>query len=176
MPSKTKAQAKLMAACAHGADYDACPPKDVAKEFNTADKKTGILKKTFKEWIEEQKAYKQQASSTNYPVPPIRKPEDLSRASKGDNFETIHFDAIRHNAKIDAEHIQKHGTEKEKADNKKMQHAGELHLPNLFNPSHPDHKIENAWFKQMSPHQQRHVLSQHKEKQLADWKERNGAS
>lgn len=45
MPSKTKKQAKLMAACAHGSNYLACPPQSVAKEFNQADKKTGILKK-----------------------------------------------------------------------------------------------------------------------------------
>lgn len=45
MPSKSKAQAKFMAACAHGAKYDKCPPKKVAKEFNQADKGTGILKK-----------------------------------------------------------------------------------------------------------------------------------
>jgi len=34
-----------MAACAHGALYDSCPPAKVSKEFNQADKKTGILKK-----------------------------------------------------------------------------------------------------------------------------------
>lgn len=44
MPSKSKKQANLMAACSHGADYDKCPPKKVAKDFNKADKKTGILK------------------------------------------------------------------------------------------------------------------------------------
>jgi hypothetical protein len=43
MPSKTPKQARLMAACAHGADYPSCPPKKVAKEFNKADKGTGIL-------------------------------------------------------------------------------------------------------------------------------------
>jgi hypothetical protein len=45
MPSKSKKQAKFMAACAHGADYPSCPPKSVAKEFNKHDAKTGILKK-----------------------------------------------------------------------------------------------------------------------------------
>lgn len=45
MPSKTPAQARLMAACAHGATYEACPPKNVATEFNQADKGTGILKR-----------------------------------------------------------------------------------------------------------------------------------
>ncbi len=44
MPSKTKKQARLMAACAHNADYPSCPPAKVAKEFNKADKGTGILK------------------------------------------------------------------------------------------------------------------------------------
>lgn len=44
MPSKSKAQAKLMSACAHGAGYKSCPPAKVAKEFNQADKAAGILK------------------------------------------------------------------------------------------------------------------------------------
>jgi len=43
MPSKTPKQARLMAACAHGSNYPSCPPKKVAKEFNKADKGTGIL-------------------------------------------------------------------------------------------------------------------------------------
>lgn len=43
MPSKSPAQARLMAACSHGADYASCPPAKVAKEFNQADKGTGIL-------------------------------------------------------------------------------------------------------------------------------------
>lgn len=46
MPSKSKKQAKFMAACAHGAKYEKCPPEKVAKEFNKADKGTGILKKS----------------------------------------------------------------------------------------------------------------------------------
>jgi len=45
MPSKTKKQAKFMAACAHGAGYSSCPPKSVSTDFNKADTKTGILKK-----------------------------------------------------------------------------------------------------------------------------------
>lgn len=45
MPSKSKKQAKFMAACAHGAGYKNCPPEKVAKEYNQADKKTGILRK-----------------------------------------------------------------------------------------------------------------------------------
>lgn len=32
-----------MAACAHNAGYDKCPPMNIAKEFNEADKGTGIL-------------------------------------------------------------------------------------------------------------------------------------
>ncbi len=58
MPSKSVAQAKLMAACAHGSNYESCPPTDVAKEFNQADKETGILKKkqkTFKEYVNDSK-------------------------------------------------------------------------------------------------------------------------
>lgn len=45
MPSKTRKQAKFMAACAHGAGYKACPPKKVAREFNQADKKAGKKKR-----------------------------------------------------------------------------------------------------------------------------------
>lgn len=44
MPSKSPKQARLMAACAHGAKYDACPPAKVAREFNQADKGSNILK------------------------------------------------------------------------------------------------------------------------------------
>lgn len=44
MPSKSPKQARLMAACAHGAKYKACPKPAVAREFNQADKGTGILK------------------------------------------------------------------------------------------------------------------------------------
>lgn len=47
MPSTSKKQGKFMAACAHGAKYKSCPPKKVAKEFNKADKETGILKNSF---------------------------------------------------------------------------------------------------------------------------------
>lgn len=45
MPSKSLKQAKFMAACSHGAGYDSCPPAKVSKEFNQADKGTGILKR-----------------------------------------------------------------------------------------------------------------------------------
>ena len=47
MPSTSKKQARFMAMCAHspsGAKKE-CPPMRVAKEFNLADKGTGILKK-----------------------------------------------------------------------------------------------------------------------------------
>jgi hypothetical protein len=43
MPSKSPAQARLMAACAHGAGYAACPPKSVAVEFNQADQGGALL-------------------------------------------------------------------------------------------------------------------------------------
>lgn len=47
MPSKSKKQARLMAAAAHNPEFaeKAGVPQKVAKEFNRADKKTGILKK-----------------------------------------------------------------------------------------------------------------------------------
>jgi hypothetical protein len=43
MPSKSPAQARLMAACAHGAGYQSCPPDKVSKEFNQADKGGAML-------------------------------------------------------------------------------------------------------------------------------------
>lgn len=45
MPSKSKKQARFMAACSHGAGYPSCPPAKVSKEFNKSDKGTGIIKK-----------------------------------------------------------------------------------------------------------------------------------
>lgn len=45
MPSVTKPQAHLMAACAHGAAYKKCPPLKVARDFNQADKRSGILRR-----------------------------------------------------------------------------------------------------------------------------------
>ncbi len=38
MPSVSKPQHNLMAACAHGAGYSSCPPAKVSREFNQADK------------------------------------------------------------------------------------------------------------------------------------------
>lgn len=47
MPSKSKPQARLMAAAAHDPKFakKAGVPQKVAKEFNAADAKTGILRK-----------------------------------------------------------------------------------------------------------------------------------
>lgn len=47
MPSKSKPQARLMAMIAHGGKPRGMkgPPVSVAKEFNKADVKTGILRK-----------------------------------------------------------------------------------------------------------------------------------
>lgn len=46
MPSKSKAQARMMAAAAHNPSFarKVGVPQKVAKEFNRADKGTGILK------------------------------------------------------------------------------------------------------------------------------------
>lgn len=44
MPSTSDKQARFMAACAHNAGYSSCPPMKVSKEFNQADKGTGILR------------------------------------------------------------------------------------------------------------------------------------
>lgn len=44
MPSKSKAQSRFMAACAHGAGYKSCPPAKVAKEYNQADKGRDLSK------------------------------------------------------------------------------------------------------------------------------------
>lgn len=51
MPSKSSKQARLMAACAHGAKYKSCPSKKVSKEFNQADKGSDLLKTAMKERI-----------------------------------------------------------------------------------------------------------------------------
>lgn len=48
MPSKSQKQARFMAACAHGAGYESCPPPKVAKEFNQADKGGKLLSKAMK--------------------------------------------------------------------------------------------------------------------------------
>ena len=47
MPSSSPAQARLMAAAAHNPKFakEAGVPASVAKEFNKADAKTGILRK-----------------------------------------------------------------------------------------------------------------------------------
>ena len=45
MPSKSKSQAKLMAAAAHTKGGYGGVPQKVGKEFNQADKGTGILRK-----------------------------------------------------------------------------------------------------------------------------------
>lgn len=45
MPSKSEAQAHLMAAAAHTKGGYGGVPQSVGKEFNEADKGTGILKK-----------------------------------------------------------------------------------------------------------------------------------
>lgn len=47
MPSKSAAQARLMAAAAHNKGFagKVGVPQNVAKEFNKADAKTGILKR-----------------------------------------------------------------------------------------------------------------------------------
>lgn len=41
MPSTSKAQARFMGACSHGAGYASCPPAKVAQEFNRADAAQG---------------------------------------------------------------------------------------------------------------------------------------
>ena len=45
MPSRSAKQARFMSACAHGALYKKCPPAKVSREFNAADRGTGILRK-----------------------------------------------------------------------------------------------------------------------------------
>ena len=45
MPSKSLKQARLKAACSHGAAYASCPPMKVSREFNQADKAMGMMKK-----------------------------------------------------------------------------------------------------------------------------------
>jgi hypothetical protein len=47
MPSKSKSQARMMAAAAHNPAFarKVGVPQKIAKEFNSADKGTGILRK-----------------------------------------------------------------------------------------------------------------------------------
>lgn len=59
MPSKSNKQARFMAACAHDADYENCPPEEVAKDFNKADKKSGRLKRAMKQIKTETMTFKQ---------------------------------------------------------------------------------------------------------------------
>jgi hypothetical protein len=51
MPSDTEDQARFMAACAHGAGYESCPPDKVSYEFNQADKGTAMLSNAMKHRI-----------------------------------------------------------------------------------------------------------------------------
>lgn len=44
MPSVSKSQFRLFAACSHGANYDSCPDAKVSKEFNAADKGRDLSK------------------------------------------------------------------------------------------------------------------------------------
>jgi hypothetical protein len=55
MSSTSPKQARFMAACSHGAGYESCPPMKVSKEFNQADKGTGILRKKKKARIHDGK-------------------------------------------------------------------------------------------------------------------------
>jgi hypothetical protein len=48
MPSTTPRQARFMAACAHGAGYESCPPQKVSSEFNQADKGTSMLSRAMR--------------------------------------------------------------------------------------------------------------------------------
>ena len=48
MPSKSQAQARFMAVCAHGGNFDNCPPGKVSKEFNQADKGGKLLSMAMK--------------------------------------------------------------------------------------------------------------------------------
>lgn len=49
MPSTSAPQARLMAACAHGAGYSSCPPAKVSHEFNQADKGGKLLSRAMHE-------------------------------------------------------------------------------------------------------------------------------
>lgn len=49
MPSKTKRQARFMAACAHGSKYPKCPKGDVAQKFNKADEGGALLSEAVKD-------------------------------------------------------------------------------------------------------------------------------
>ena len=122
--------------------------------------------KSFKEWVEE--SHKIQASGKSYPVAPIRRPEDLHRASNGDNYESHHFDAIRHNAKLDAGHAKATGDAKKIHDNEKMQHAGEV----KFDLTEP---LDRTWAKNLSPESAKHAVNDHNKKHGTKFKDLKGA-
>lgn len=110
MPSVSEKQARLMAACAHGADYESCPPKKVAKEFNKADKETGILKKsvTFKEWLEpldemkDDHMYMAQQIANKHKVPVTH---ILDQVRKGTRVEYEHTSSTAEAKKIAFDHL-----------------------------------------------------------------------
>lgn len=58
MPSKTPKQARFFAACAHGAGYASCPPSNVSKEFNQADKGGAMLRRSAKPHLPPSGGYK----------------------------------------------------------------------------------------------------------------------
>lgn len=114
------------------------------------------------------KNYKQQ--TTNHP--PIRSVSDVFRPWSN-SFPAVNFDALRHNAALDSKDIAKFGNDADKEDNRRMQQIGSIRFKNLFNPTHPDYKLEQAWFQQLSPEQQRAELKQHKNDEIEKWRRRN---
>ncbi len=51
MPSKSPKQARFMAACSHGSNYPSCPPSNVSKEFNNADRGGKLLQRAAKQHL-----------------------------------------------------------------------------------------------------------------------------
>lgn len=100
-----------MAYCSHTNDANPkCPPKKVAKEFNKADKETGMLKKamSFKEWVtplHEMKSdhmHTAQQIANHHKVPLTH---ILDQVRKGIKVEFEHTDSTAEATKIAFDHL-----------------------------------------------------------------------
>lgn len=93
MPSTTEKQARFMAACAHGANYESCPSKKVSKEFNQADKGSKMLKRvmSFKEHLEISEGYFENAQ---------KHLEKAKKAEKNGDIDAYHAHMIDHHEEM----------------------------------------------------------------------------
>lgn len=90
-----------MAACAHGADYESCPPKSVAKEFNKADQK----KKTFRELFKSLSEANAGPDTVTLTIPLFIRVLEWAREDAKDDIEVHKFveNAIKHSGVMDTD-------------------------------------------------------------------------